>query len=210
MAGEQRTTRGSNDGAAVELMLHYANAHPSEQTWRGVVLGPGVAFEPTGAGSTPFGVRSLEEFTAIQAELRALLDRVIALESPYAETARDIAREITDAARPRFSGWSFSPISEKLFELWDTENTSFSELVFFTVAQSLKEISFRDLHRCEACANFFAGTSKRDRKFCSNACRSRITVRRHREMLASARRRPSAQPPQSAGGGARKRRRSRR
>lgn len=183
MAGEMRT--GPEQAESVSLLLHYANAKASEQTWRGIVLGPGVRLGAGEAGATPFGVESLSEFAAVQTELRGLLDRVTALESVFAEDARQLAQQITGLARPTFSRWAFSPISEKLFEVWETENTSFRELVFFTLAEVLKTVRFRDLHSCEECGDFFVGDSKKDRKFCSNKCRSRVTVRRHREKLAS-------------------------
>jgi len=182
MAGNPRRSRKQSD--PISLLLHYANAKATEQTWRGIVLGPGDSSADSDAAVTPFGVESLSKFNAVQTELTEILDRVIALESAFAVNARELAWQITDLAQPKFTGWAFSTISDKLFELWDTENSSFRELVFFTLAQTLKTVRFRDLHRCEACGKFFVGSSKRDRKFCSNACRSRVTVRRHREKLA--------------------------
>src|SRR4029453_15419909 len=131
------------------LLLHYANSKASEQTWRGIVMGPGVTLGDGEAVAVPFGVESLSEFAAVQTELRGLLDRVIALESVFAADARELARQITELARPTFSRSAFSPISEKLFEVWDTENTSFRELVFFTLAQILKTIRFRDVHQLD-------------------------------------------------------------
>src|SRR5262245_31509423 len=128
MASDERRKDPGAASTAVELMLHYANARASEDTWRGIVLGPGIMLKPTEAGSTPFGVSNLEEFATIQAELCELLDRVIALESAYAETARAIAEEIRDRAQAKFEGWAFSPITERLFERWDTKESSFREL----------------------------------------------------------------------------------
>ncbi|MGH3427142.1 MAG: CGNR zinc finger domain-containing protein [Mycobacteriales bacterium] len=170
---------------AVALVLHYANEQATDATWRGIVLGPGVAFEGHPKDATPFGVQSLEAYLAIQADLKTFLDRVLALDSAYAEDARKVAEDITNEARLKFGGWAFSPVNERLFELWDTETTSFRELVFSTLARALRAISFRDLHRCKTCGKFFVDASKRKRKFCSNTCRSRMTVRRHRERTAS-------------------------
>lgn len=185
MKRRQPGTRTQAEPDAVALVLHYGNEKATEPTWRGIVLGPGVAFEGHPADATPFGVQSLEEFLAIQAELRTFLDRVVALDSAYAEDARSLAEDITNEARLKFGGWAFSPLNERLFERWDTETTSFRELVFSTLARALRAISFRDLHRCGACGKFFVDASKRGRKFCSNTCRSRMTVRRHRERAAS-------------------------
>ena len=170
----------SRDPENVALVLHYANADATEATWRGIVLGPAAASGQPFSNATPFGVQSLVEFLTIQEALRTCLDRLVALDSAYAEDARRLAREITEEARPKFQGWAFSPVDQRLFERWETETSSFREAVFLRLAYSLQEISFRDLYRCESCGKFFADTSSRERKFCSNRCRSRATVRRHR------------------------------
>jgi hypothetical protein len=173
---------------SVETVLHYANAKPTEKTWRRITLGPSVSrFVAPGAEPPEvptFGLRSVEELLELQSELRDFLTRWVELESPYSEDADELISEINERARLQFKGWALSPVTEHLIEVWDTETTSFRELLYSYLATALKEVSFRAIHKCEACGDFFYEPSKREWKFCSARCRNRVMVRRHRERQA--------------------------
>lgn len=173
------------------LVLHCANAEATEKTWRGIVMGPHL--EVLGLPAPPddgpvMGVKSLQHFEATRAQLREFLGRLVELEGPYSVDAGGIAAELFDRARPKLQRWAFSTNDERLFEIWDTDDQSFEQMIYYSLAMALKEMSFRDLHCCEECGTFFFKASDRERKYCSNKCRSRVMARQHRQRQAEKRR----------------------
>ena len=181
---------------ALEMVFHYANSAPAENTWRRIVLGPipeGAPAPATQSSDRPiWNVKSLEELQHILEDFRATLRRWVELDSVYSDESVRLVDEINDRAKLHFKGWQLSPLNERLFEVWDTENASLNELLYTWLAAALKEVSFKAIHQCEACGKFFYD-AKSPRKFCSNACRNRVTVRRYRERR-SAERDPEAPP----------------
>lgn len=169
-------------------VLHFANAQPTEQTWRRLTLGPDAeATYPSGSeplDGPMMGVKSLAELSRELAEFRAFLLRWIGLGSAYSEDAPVLVRILNERAKPAFRGWQLAPTSEQLFESWNTQNQTFSEMLYFMLALALKEASFRRLHRCEACDRIFYNPSARNTKYCSATCRNRVTVQRFRARQA--------------------------
>ncbi len=161
------------------------NACPTEETWRGVVLGPfAPLFLKPGAKppeSATFGVRSLEELERILAEFRQFLVQWINLHGAYTLEAQTLLQILNDRAHLQFKRWWLDAGSGRLFEELETKESTFRELLYSLLGLALKEASFREIHQCEACASFFYNSSGREVKFCSGACRNRTMVRRHRE-----------------------------
>ncbi len=187
---------------SLEPVLHCANAEATEKTWRGIVMGPhlevlGLPAPPEGGPA--MGVGSLQAFEEVRARLREFLKRLVELEGPYSVDAGGLAAELFDRAKPKLERWAFSTRDERLFEIWDTVDQSFEQMVYYYLALALKEISFRDVHCCEECESFFFKASDRERKYCSNKCRSRVMARQHRQRLAE--KKPTARKARKATGG---------
>lgn len=155
---------------------------------------------PTPPDNGPaMGVTSLQAFEETRGRLREFLKRLVELEGPYSEDAGGLAAELFGRARPKLKRWAFSTDDERLFEIWDTDDQSFEQMIYCSLATALKEMSFSDLHCCEECETFFFKASDRERKYCSNKCRSRVMARQHRQRQAE-KKRPARKAKKSATG----------
>ncbi len=168
----------------LDWVFHYANAKPTEDTWRRIVLGPVADLTLVPGMPAPelptFGVKSLADFIAIRDEYRRVLGDWSSLTSPYSAVADQLVQEINERSRLRFKGWKLSPTGKRLVEEWVTEKKSFEELLYSYLAAALKEVSYEAVHGCEECRDFFFEPSRAGGKFCSTRCRNRATVRRYR------------------------------
>lgn len=156
MAADRKVARAPE---AVRIVLHYANAKPTESTWRRIVvqpfrhlvLAPGAEPPETPA----MGVRSCSELTRTLDEFRELLARWVNLESGYSLDAQDLVRLTVERSGIELKGWDLHPESGRLVEEWRTKRAIFSEVLYGQLIHALRDVAYRSFKRCEMCGRFF-------------------------------------------------------
>ena len=166
-------------------VLHYANAAPTETSWRDVVLGL-QRREIIGKGTwpkelPPFGVPSFQECQEILSRFREFVVAATKLKSPTSIEAIEFATELHNRAKLKPERFGFDSRTLQLQQRWETEKSSFEEGLYAFLAFALREVPYSYLHVCENCPTIFVSDSKRDLKYCSPRCRNQALVRRHRE-----------------------------
>lgn len=175
-------------------VLHYVNAHPTEQTWKNVVLGLRRR-EVLGTGEWPrdqpvYGVQSFAECVEILHRFRAFVISFTALKSPTSIEAIQLAGTLAERANRVPDRLGFHPRTLRLVQRWKTEKATFEEALYAWLVLALQDVPYPWIHRCRNCETFFASESKREIKYCSPRCRNQALVRRHRQRLAGSQRQP--------------------
>lgn len=201
-----------NTPESARELLHYANAHPTEATWRRSVLGPAAKLVLRRHESPPevptYGVRSLAELNPILEEFRQVMAQWVNLESVYSAEAEQLLQTTIDRSNLVFDGWFLGADSGQLVEKWDTGQKTFAEYLYSKLLLALRESPYRCFHRCEACGKFFYDPSQRRVKYCSKTCLNRTMVKRFRERAATPERAttpPDVRRSRTTSGGSRKR-----
>ncbi len=127
------------------------------------------------------GVRSYEECKAIQSRFRRHLEAWTLLRSPTSQAARQLRGEAVERAQLQL-GTPTLRNDCRLEPTWSTADDSYEQqnYALLLVSFMFDHVAPRQLHRCIGCGNFFMEREKRQKKFCSPACRNRTYVRRYR------------------------------
>lgn len=169
-------------------VLYYANARPTEQSWKNVVLGPRrreiLGSREWPSGQPVFGVQSLAECGAILTRFRDFVATFTTLKSPTSIDAIGLAETLAERAKLTPDRFGFDRRTLRLVQRWKTANNSFEEVLYSWLALALQDVPYPWIHRCQNCDTFFASESKREIKYCTPRCRNQALVRRHRQRLA--------------------------
>lgn len=166
-----------------KVVNHYANARPTDRTWRKVVFGlfhkhilPAGVEPPDGP---VFGVSSCEELDAILSEFRDMLHRLIHIRTD--SEAAELGEMLGAKAGLELQGVLVDRRTGLLTPIWKTRQETFREMLHAYLTLALQKVSYHHIRCCENCEKFFLDSSRRRQKFCSARCRNRVLVQRYRE-----------------------------
>lgn len=169
---------------ALKTVLRYANARPTEKTWRRVVLGPAAnLFLTRGAEPPdlpPYGVESLEALQRTLDQFRHFLLRWIELRRARSLEGKDLRETLKARSKLRLADIGVDPKTKRIFPVYATEAGTFDEMLYSELRLALEQVSPAAIHRCQGCGTFFYDPSKRKLKYCSKRCRNAVMVKRYR------------------------------
>ncbi len=162
----------------VRILLHFANARPTERTWRRVLLQPfRKVFSDINLDRIPeaptFGVSNLAECDALVDDLRVALAPMVAFKGPISRRAMDeVAVRLSSEARLQLVRFRWNNGRRRLEPVWATKEGTAREMLYSFLLLALQEVSPRSLHRCAHCAKYFFDPSERPKSYCSARCRT--------------------------------------
>lgn len=125
-----------------------------------------------------FGVGSLSQLEEILQEYRATVRALIAPKVTRREVSEQFA---TIALKTKLVFKTLCLNEEDLATpLWETANSSFTELLYFLLVRALQRVPYKHLRECVECSKFFYAPSRRRSLYCSKRCRDSVMVRRYR------------------------------
>ncbi len=128
-----------------------------------------------------FGVSSADELQKILEEYRPFVRRLIQLARYDSLEAIALCKALAERAKLQVTGLTFNRRTGLLTPSWQTQQNSFTEMLYAHLVLAFEEVSPRHLHECESCGKFFLDASRRRMSFCSRKCRNAELVRRYRE-----------------------------
>jgi hypothetical protein len=164
------------------VVTHFANARPTERSWRRIVLGPlrrvvfGIAPIPD---DNIFGVGSLSELQEILGRFRETLRDLSDARAKGGLRLRDVIRDIHDRSGLKVTGQTLDGTSRRLVPRWDTTTQSFEEMIYAYLVLSFYRVRIDALRRCVECDRFFFTLGQRGR-YCTGRCQIRAAMRRYR------------------------------
>lgn len=166
------------------VVMRYANAKPSPESWQTAVLGPfrkliiSARTEPL--PGPVFGVASFEELQTVLQEFRDFASEWGKLKRGDHAGARRLMRQLDERSRLQITGYILDRRTGRLVPRFDTETSSFREMLYSHLALALQEVPPRCIRQCIACENIFIVASGQPAKYCSGRCQIRVAMRRYR------------------------------
>lgn len=164
--------------------LFYANARPTERSWRSVVIGRRVRGErdpdrllPAGPAA---GVSSFEVARQILDRFRSTVESLTAPDLND-EVVSKIGERILGEGKAETKKYLFDARSRRFYRAWGTASDSFSEALYANLGLALEQCDVDSIRHCSECKRFFYDGSKRSTAYCSARCRKRGTIRAYRQ-----------------------------
>lgn len=168
----------------LRVVTHYGNAHPTPRSWRKDVLGLFRRMILQGAPIPPdlpvFGIESFDQLDAILAEFRELLHRVTLVDLRKHLAVSDLVTTIHRRSGLRVRNQRLDPKSRRLQSIYDTNNQSFTEMLYSSLVLSFHQVPIDCFRRCTACERFFFTPSGQRAKYCTGRCQIRTAMQTYR------------------------------
>jgi hypothetical protein len=186
MASTDRVAKRATVPHPVRVVLHYANATPTERGWRRAAVGPFRRFIEVPKEAPVFGLSTRAELVEHLGEFRGILARWLKLRRTDRVEEAALLGMLKERGRLRIERW-LRKSDGRLTASYATDSNSLSEMLYSYLALALSEVPASRLRQCVACPRFFLCASRKRALYCSGRCRIRTMMRRYRKRLRAQR-----------------------